>query len=335
MRECLKSKTFRFLLLVLIWFFATAAAVFVQAQPRADSRQQDKQSQATEPASSDYVGAETCKQCHSEIYESWAKTPHWRTTLDTKGGPSHQGCEGCHGPGRAHVEGGGDKTKIYVFTEHSPTEINTRCLTCHASGPTHLHSPNSFHRQNEVSCIDCHSPHHATTKEALLIKAEPGLCYSCHLQQKSQFNMPFRHRVNEGLIKCTDCHNQHGSEGVWESDHLVRQLRTSDSGSFPCFKCHKDKQGPFVFEHASVKVEGCAACHIPHGGANVHMLRYSNIDLQCLQCHTAAHFGRSQAGTAPATGFPVMTAQESTQQQGCTLCHTQIHGSNFSTLFFR
>jgi hypothetical protein len=51
----------------------------------------------------DYVGAEVCKTCHEDIYNSWEKSPHWKTTLDTKAGVSHQGCEGCHGPGSAHV----------------------------------------------------------------------------------------------------------------------------------------------------------------------------------------------------------------------------------------
>src|ERR1700683_3421083 len=85
-------------------------------------------------AASDYVGAETCKACHEDIYNNWEKTPHWKTTLDTKGGPSRQGCEGCHGPGAAHVAGGGDVTKIFVFKDHTAKEINERCLTCHASG---------------------------------------------------------------------------------------------------------------------------------------------------------------------------------------------------------
>ena len=327
------------------WSFI-AVAVFVLIGPagRAQPAQEKSPPAASKPAkaadnpqsaqASDYVGAETCKACHEDLYNSWEKSPHWKTTLDTKGGPSHQGCEGCHGPGAAHVAGGGDITKIFVFKDHSPEEINQRCLTCHASGPSQLNSTNSFHRQNQVSCTDCHSPHQAATKEHLLIKPEPELCYTCHLQQKSQFNMPFHHRVNEGLIKCTDCHDQHGTGGNWESSSgLVQQVRTSASGDVVCFKCHTDKQGPFVFPHAAVKIEGCATCHIPHGGANTHMLKYSNVNLLCLQCHTAAHFGPT-AGT----GFPVMNGpapNNSTYIQACTLCHAEIHGSNFSDIFFR
>jgi hypothetical protein len=40
-----------------------------------------------------------------------------------------------------------------------------------------------------------------------------------------------------------------------------------------CYKCHADKQGPFVFEHAPLKVEGCTACHDPHGSANPKLLK--------------------------------------------------------------
>jgi hypothetical protein len=33
--------------------------------------------------------------------------------------------------------------------------------------------------------------------------------------------MPFHHRVNEGLIQCTDCHNPHDVAG--EADHILRR----------------------------------------------------------------------------------------------------------------
>src|SRR5271154_2768019 len=98
---------------------------------------------APSPDTSKYVGAETCKTCHEEIYNAWEKSPHWKTTLNTKGGPSKQGCEGCHGPGADHVAGGGDKSKIFVFEGKSTKEINTRCLTCHAGGTQHMNAINS------------------------------------------------------------------------------------------------------------------------------------------------------------------------------------------------
>ena len=274
----------------------------------------------TAPAdTSGYVGAETCKTCHEAIYNDWEKTPHWKTTLDTKGGPSHQGCESCHGPGAAHVAGGGDKTKIFIFEDHSTKEINDRCLTCHASGTQHMNAINSEHSRNDVSCISCHSPHHATTKEFLLLKAQPELCYGCHLNKKAEFEMPFHHRVNEGLIQCSDCHNVHGTV-------KPKQVRTSSTQDAVCFKCHTDKQGPFVYEHAPIKVEGCQSCHLTHGGPNPHMLKLSNVNLLCLQCHTTSSF-------SSAPGMPSFHNQASLFQS-CVLCHVAIHGSNFDATFF-
>jgi len=316
---------------VVLW---ASFVLFLVATPKAGARPGSAQTSNTihsspdpgqdkKPAaladSSDYVGAETCKACHEGIYNNWEKTPHWRTTLDTKGGPSRQGCEGCHGPGAAHVAGGGDKTAIFIFKDHSAKEINDRCLTCHASGTQQMQAINSLHTKSDVSCISCHSPHHAQTQEFLLVKAQPELCYSCHLQQKPQFSMPFHHRVNEGLVQCSDCHNPHGTVAA-------KQVRTSAAQDAVCFTCHADKRGPFVFEHEPVKVEGCESCHTPHGSPNVHLLKVSNVNLLCLSCHTTSF--------ANAPGAPSFHNQAA-QYQACTLCHTQIHGSNVDHTLFK
>jgi len=299
----------------------------VWAQPQekpASATEQDKSSPhkpaAGASAPSEYVGAEVCKTCHDDIYNAWEKSPHWKTTLDTKGGPSHQGCESCHGPGSAHVAGGGDVTKIFVFKDHSTKDIDARCLTCHAGGTEHMNANNSVHSKNDVSCVSCHSPHHAETKEFLLVKAQPQLCYSCHLAKRAEFDMPFHHRVNEGLIQCTDCHNPHGTV-------RPHQVRTSSTQDAVCFTCHTDKQGPFVFEHQPVKVDGCQSCHLVHGGPNPHMLKLSNINLLCLQCHTTSSF-------SGAPGAPSFHNQASLFQS-CVLCHSAIHGSNFDPTFFK
>jgi DmsE family decaheme c-type cytochrome len=294
---------------------------YAQASNAAQSRAASPQAKTpVAPADSgDYVGAETCKTCHEDLYNSWEKTAHWKTMLDTKGGPSRQGCEGCHGPGAAHVAGGGDRTKIFIFKEHSAKEIDARCMTCHASGTQHMNAINSVHAKSDVSCISCHSPHHAQTQEFLLVKAQPQLCYSCHLQQKSQFEMPFHHRVNEGLVQCSDCHNPHGTV-------VAKQVRTSAAQDAVCFTCHADKRGPFVFEHEPVKVEGCESCHTPHGSPNAHMLKMSNVNLLCLSCHTTSF--------ANAPGAPSFHNQAA-QYQACTLCHAQVHGSNVDPTLFK
>ena len=55
------------------------------ASPNADA------SQNPQNPSSGYVGAETCKTCHDEIYSLYIKTKHRQTLTDTGGGPSKQG----------------------------------------------------------------------------------------------------------------------------------------------------------------------------------------------------------------------------------------------------
>jgi DmsE family decaheme c-type cytochrome len=183
-----------------------------------------------------------------------------------------------------------------------------------------MNALNSVHTENGVSCISCHSPHHAVSSESLLVKSQPELCFTCHLQQKAQFAMPFHHRVEEGLIQCTDCHNVHGSA-------LPKQVRVSSTQDGVCFKCHTDKQGPYVYEHAAVNVDGCESCHSVHGGPNPHMLKLSNVNLLCLQCHTTSSF-------SSAPGAPSFHNQ-GTFFQACTLCHEAIHGSNFSSFYFK
>ena len=47
-----------------------------------------------------YVGAETCKTCHEDIFKNFETTPHFVTTLENKRGPEWQGCELATAPAR-------------------------------------------------------------------------------------------------------------------------------------------------------------------------------------------------------------------------------------------
>jgi DmsE family decaheme c-type cytochrome len=215
------------------------------------------------------------------------------------------------------VAGGGDKSKIFTFKDASREETSARCLTCHGEGHEQSHFSESAHASNDVGCLDCHSPHHAAEKEHLLAQNQPQLCYGCHTSAKADFAKPYHHRVNEGLVECNDCHNVHGTA-------TIRQVRSLPSGDAVCYKCHADKQGPFVYEHVPVKTEGCSSCHTPHGSTSPRLLRVSLVNLQCLQCHTLP----TQSPIGPAHN-------QSAKYQACTMCHSQIHGSNFSNVFFK
>ena len=271
-----------------------------------------------------YVGSETCKTCHEELFNKFQLTPHSNLLKEGKkvGTVEWHGCESCHGPGSAHVEGGGDVTKIISFKNLSIQDASARCLTCHSSSIEHGNFKRSSHATNGIGCLNCHSPHHAKTDRSLLIQESPGLCYECHTEKRAEFSRPYRHRVNEKLISCNDCHNPHGS-------FLPKQLRTSWSQDQVCFKCHTDTKGPFVYEHLPVKTEGCTSCHMPHGSTNPRLLRVSQINILCLECHTLALSG---VPSAPPMG---PKHNQSTKYQACTTCHVYVHGSNTSEVFFK
>jgi len=277
------------------------------------AEQQAKPAAPVSPSAAQYVGSETCKTCHEDLYKrQFESTPHYKTTL--KDG---KGCESCHGPGSEHVAGGGDTSKIIRFSELSKADANQRCLSCHGEAREQSHFAGSAHASNAVGCLDCHSPHHAKEPQHLLVQSQPQLCYGCHTAAKADFAKPFHHRVNEGLVQCSDCHNVHGTA-------TLRQTRSLPSGDFVCYKCHVDKQGPFVYEHVPVKTEGCSSCHTPHGSTNPRLLRVSLVNLLCLQCHTF-----------PTVGPSGPVHNQSQKYQACTMCHAAIHGSNFSNVFFK
>ena len=318
--KALRTAVFTVLCAVLLCATSPTARPKQPARTAAQNARAPQSAPKPNAAPSGYVGSEVCSACHQDLYNNLQKTPHWKTTLDTKRGAAFQGCEACHGPGAEHVASGGDPTKIFRFDNATAKEITAKCLTCHQYGEEHSNFDRSQHNTNDVTCTDCHSPHHAKQAQFLLVDSQPQLCYSCHLDIKPEFSKPFHHRVNEQLIQCSDCHNQHGG-------FVTKQLRSTAAQDVVCFNCHADKAGPFVFEHQVVKVDGCLACHVPHGSSNPHMLTRSQVNTLCLECHTLTI-------DSSVPGAPSFHNQ-ATVYQACTLCHTQIHGSNFDPNFFK
>jgi predicted CXXCH cytochrome family protein len=168
-------------------------------------------------------------------------------------------------------------------------------------------------------CESCHGPGSAHAEndgaKGLIInpKKNPEACFACHTDKKAEMNLPHHHPVIEGKMSCADCHNLHGPEvRPWSATSI-------DDVNEACLRCHKEQQGPFVWEHEAVR-ESCVTCHKVHGSIHEKMLVTRDSTL-CLRCHAQVNFptiGKSgHGGRLP--GGPCWSAG----------CHTGVHGSNF------
>lgn len=251
-----------------------------------------------------YVGSEECAVCHEDVFEYYRKTVHYKVReFETAG--RERGCEGCHGPGSAHIEGKGKIELIIGFSRLTAAQSSSICLQCHAGGSLSSWYSN-LHALSDVGCNTCHKSHKVTA-EKMLYKGEPDLCYDCHQQLQARMQYPSHHPVREGKMKCSDCHTTHGAESEVLTQMNVNAL---------CYDCHADKQGPFLYEHSPVE-EDCNICHDPHGTIANNLLK-QNDPFICLRCHRG-HRGHDIPGSTPS--LPALLTS-------CTQCHSQIHGSD-------
>ena len=185
-------------------------------------------------------------------------------------------------------------THSRISPKEVPEGVAEGCEMCH--GPGSVHVDNSGGRGTMINP-----------------SKNPEICFTCHLDKKTEFRMPYRHPVLEGKMSCADCHSPHGVD--------VRPWTATSEKDIneTCFKCHSEHRGPFVWEHEGIR-EGCTICHKVHGGVHEKMLVARDNNL-CLRCHAqemfptignSGHGGRLPNATCFSAG-----------------CHTAVHGSNF------
>jgi len=300
-------------LVVMVTVGATASPR--QSAPASAKPAPAQAAQAAAPASG-YVGEETCLTCHEDQKQSYQESPHGRAK-DPRSPAANRGCESCHGPGQAHVDGGGDKTKIKNPKSMAPRDVSATCTTCH-NRSSHDNWAGGKHDSRNLTCTTCHSVHAAKSEKAhLKTETVQETCVQCHRKEVNKVHKSSHMPVREGKLECTTCHNPHGSQNV-------KMLREGNSIVEACTSCHTEKRGPFLWEHAAVR-EGCTTCHDPHGTNNERML-VAKVPMLCQRCHVHSRH--------PATIYDATTLLQKNNRivgRGCVNCHSQIHGSNHPT----
>lgn len=207
-----------------------------------------------------------------------------------------------------------EEHKEFQLSAHSRISIDNDktgavqgCETCHGPGSLHVDAEGGLNKPGKTLIINP--------------SENPQTCFACHSDKELQFRLPYRHPVLEGKMSCSDCHDLHGSDKrPWTSTSL-------DETNGACFDCHKDKRGPFVYEHEAVR-EGCTNCHDVHGSIHDKMLVVRDANL-CLRCHSQADMALTIGDNNHTTNVGTNSARlnEGTCFSGG--CHIAVHGSNF------
>ena len=263
---------------------------------------------------------ETCAPCHGDLVTAFSRNQH---------ATAKNGCDSCHSNAAKHVETA-DPALVGNPKKASPKAGEATCLACHKNHPSQVGQVRSGHGRGQVACTSCHSVHAPPTLQTATSRNQQ--CFGCHAETRAQFARPFSHKLTQGQLNCTDCHNPHGSF----NGRALASAQRHGSNEPGCLKCHTDKRGPFRFEHAPVRLEGCASCHEPHGSANPRMLVRQDVATQCLECHANLP-GAALAATRQVQGVlpPAFHDLRDPFYRNCTVCHTRIHGSHVNRAFLK
>lgn len=262
-----------------------------------------------------YIGSDVCATCHADTVKTWALSVHRATLFDKD--RDKNGCQGCHGPGEAHVAAGGDKTKIIRPQTLKAEELSAICVKCHTHEEVTLW-PTSEHARAKVNCLNCHDPHSSGQKNLLadVENAKSNVDGISRAIKQAQIAASMAHagspekETANDRIKQLKAEKEKLQSTLKDAETVYR--RTAEP--YVCYNCHKDKEVQSKMPSHHPLEEGkaaCSGCHNPHGGPNG-MLRGESVTETCFKCH--------------ADKLGPFTFEHPPVAEDCTICHNP-HGS--------
>lgn len=246
------------------------------------------------------------------------------------------GCEMCHGPGRDHVLGKGDISKITV------TNDAQACGQCHTGGkgangeswPDYLPGDDLHATGFKFPTIP--DPHeglypdpakvkqrqypqweksaHATAKITLDESGHPQeRCYACHAAEAFDDKLagkptPTSHKEYDAGVSCSACHDPHASNTEGQLRMPKEQL---------CIACHTASlaQGA-TFRPGSEVHHPMAEMLQGRGAIDVAPTKGAHSELTCVECHM------TEGNHLMRVIRPEEVAGDATRKDTCTACHT-------------
>jgi predicted CXXCH cytochrome family protein len=221
----------------------------------------------------------------------------------------------------------GTSQSAAVSEKTYPAPVNLKVLPGNLSGRQVHDLMEKWSGELGVRCVECHVFESDATASGVSSprfaddsKPMKGIARQMYTMTEA-INSSYIRNVNGETrpVTCGTCHQ----------GHVTPEPFFAPSDPQVCSNCHAAVAGPFRFEHAVIKAEGCTACHVLHGGAaNPHLLIRADVDAVCQQCHLPS--------PDPATGAH-MQAPDNRRSDvpTCIGCHVDIHGSNLSPVFLR
>jgi mono/diheme cytochrome c family protein len=158
------------------------------------------------------------------------------------------GCEACHGPGSAHVLGGGDPSEIVTISELSTEEKNEICGQCHSRVKSVPSGTHGWPYRDDTG--DWWVPGSGEPLADFFTDASgrwpDGITSRQHHQQWFDFLESPKPGFEYHPVYCSECHSPHSSEGK----RMIRTSITDDGLEIPT---------------ANDNNTLCLACHATHG----------------------------------------------------------------------
>ena len=223
-----------------------------------------------------------CEACHGPLgnHNRGGKEPMISFSASSKLSAANQNtvCQGCHNDPKQMAWHNSthnleeiacaDCHNVHVAKDPALDRltVNTTCTSCHTRVKADMNKRSSHPMKwDQVTCIDCHSPHGSMTESALIKPSLNETCAECHADKRG----PFLWEHAPVMEDCSSCHSPHGSV----NDNLLKSRAPQ-----LCQQCHADDG------HAS-RVSSEAGLDAFSAGKS------------CLNCHSKIHGSNHPAGS--------------------------------------